>query len=337
MRVLLISLWKPRRGGIVTHVENLMKNSKNDFAVLTYERYINLPLLRALSFVVHGFFKGSRMGYDLIHAHYALPQGLLGVVLKKLRGKPLVVTLHGSDITLLTKNLLTRQLVKFALRNSNKVIAVSEFLREEALKLGVEEEKVKVIRGGVTLQRGPEDKLDISGRLVTFIGSLVEQKGVDVLIEAFQQVKERVPEVKLAIVGEGKERERLEALAKGVQDIYFLGYRRDLTGVLEKSEVLILPSREEGFGLVLLEAMAAGVPVVATRVGGIIEIVEDGYSGILVEKEDSRGLAEGIVRVLENGELRDALSRHGREVVKKFSWKRMGSEVDKIYDEIVRP
>ncbi|MDI6655642.1 MAG: glycosyltransferase family 4 protein, partial [Candidatus Hydrothermarchaeota archaeon] len=117
-------------------------------------------------------------------------------------------------------------------------------------------------------------------------------------------------------------------------DTNFLGYREDLNSLLEKSAVLVLPSREEGFGLALLEAMAAGVPAVASRVGGIEEIIEHEYNGILVEKENPEELAKGILRVLENEGLRKKLIENGKKTLKKFSWEKMAGEVDAVYEAL---
>ncbi|MBI5252794.1 MAG: glycosyltransferase family 4 protein, partial [Euryarchaeota archaeon] len=304
MRILLITIWKPNRGGIVTHVENLIRHSKNEFKVLTYGGGIDLPFLRALSFVFFGFLGGVRENFDLIHAHYAVPQGFLGVLLKKVLRKPLVVTLHGSDITVLGRG-AAKPLMSFVLNNSDAIIAVSEFLRRETINLGASKEKIKVIYGGAPyppMSRLVEKLQD--GRRITFIGSLVRQKGVDVLIRAFVEVKKKLPDAELVIVGDGREKKSLEKLSSELGiEVNFLGYREDLSSILEKSAVLVLPSKEEGFGLTLLEAMAVGVPVVASRVGGIEEIIEHEYNGILFEKENSKELAEGIIRILENKEL----------------------------------
>ena len=330
MKVLLITLWKPRKGGVVTHAANLIKNSKNDFIIQSYPRFVNLPLLRAFSFVAVGFIRRLLSGYDIIHAHYALPQGLLGVLLKKVRGKPLVVTIHGSDMSLLTKNPLTAPIVRFVLHNADRVITVSDYLKNEVTKLGVNSEKLSVIYGGTGSLSTKKENFDFNGPIITFIGSLVRQKGVDVLLEAFNDVLG----AKLVIIGDGNDGSALKKLAKGLDGVYFLGYREDLASVFEKTSVLVLPSRSEGFGLVLLEAMKAGVPVVATNVGGIREIVEDGHNGILVEPENPKQLADAITKVLEDEKLRENLIKNAKDTTKKFSWRSMSSEIDKIYEEL---
>ena len=330
MRVLLITQWGTE-GGISTHVTRLMNHSKNDFEVVTYPRFVSVPLLRAFSFVLFGFFRGIFRDFDIIHAHYAAPQGFLGLLLKYTKRRPLVITVHGSDITVLSKSSVFRPILRFVLKNADRVIAVSAFLKREVEKLGVSEGKVEVIYGGVTISKEGE-AFDMPGKVIAFVGSLVPQKGVDTLIESVKGIK--IKDTNLAIVGGGPERKGLEALAAGMGNIQFLGRREGLKDILTKSDVLVLPSREEGFGLVLLEAMALGTPVVATNVGGIPEIVEDRVSGILVEKDNPEQLASAISKVLEDEELRKAITENGREKAKRFTWEKMGNEIDRLYEDI---
>lgn len=333
MRVLLLSLWKPSRGGVVTHVENLMKHSASDFEIISYPP-VSLPFLRAAGYMAAGLLKGLGTRFDVIHAHYAVPQGLLGVLLKKLKKKPLAVTLHGSDVTVLGKNPFTRPLVALVLNEADRVIAVSDFLRREALAIGGSEKKARVIYGGVSTREAIQGEGGDRGKRVLFIGALVRQKGVDTLIRAFKKVMERYGDAELVIVGDGAERKGLERLCRelGVK-ARFKGYVDDTGEALRKSAVLVLPSREEGFGLVLLEAMASGVPVVAARVGGIPEIVNE-ENGLLVKSGDPEALAEAISRVLEDRELRERLVEKGFETLKNFSWKKMAGEVDEVYREL---
>jgi N-acetyl-alpha-D-glucosaminyl L-malate synthase BshA len=330
MRVLLITQWGTG-GGISTHVTRLVEHSKSDFDTITYPRFINVPFLRAFSFVLSGFIRGIFRNFDIIHAHYTVPQGFLGLLLKYFKRRPLVITVHGSDITVLSKNPAARPILRFVLKNADRVVAVSNFLKEEIKKLGVPQEKIEVIYGGVTISEDGKE-FDAAGRVITFVGSLVPQKGVDTLIESFKDIK--TEGTSLIIVGDGPERKRLEALAEGIGDIQFLGRRKGIKNILTKSDVLVLPSKEEGFGLVLLEAMVLGTPVIATNVGGIPEIVEEGVSGILVEKDNPKQLAVAIDRVLGDEELGKTLVENGREKAKKFTWEMMCGEIDELYESI---
>lgn len=336
MRVLLLTLWKPSKGGVVTHVEQLINHSENEFTIITYPP-VNIPFLRAFSFLFFGFLKGMRRRFDIIHAHYAVPQGLLGAMLKKLKGTPLVVTLHGSDITVLGKGRVTRFLLGFVLKEADRIIAVSEFLKREALALGALEEKTRVIYGGVEVgsHRGRLVERKKGSCKVLYIGALVRHKGVDFLLRAFKWVSERRRGCRLLIVGDGAEKDRLMGLRDELEvETEFCGYVDDISGILRESDVLVLPSRDEGFGLVLLEAMAAGLPVVATRVGGIPEIVRHNENGLLVERGDVNALADAILKVLEDEDLRNRLVEGGLKTVERFSWSRMAGEVDEVYREL---
>jgi N-acetyl-alpha-D-glucosaminyl L-malate synthase BshA len=305
-----------------------MEHSKADFDIITYSRVVKIPFIRAFSFVFLGFLRGLFKSFDVIHAHYALPQGFLGFLLKCFKRKPLVITVHGSDITLLSKSPLAGPIMCFVLQRADRVIAVSRFLKEEVERMGVSEEKIEVIYGGVTISEDREP-FEPDGHVIVFVGSLVPQKGVDILIESFKKIETK--NTNLIIVGDGPERNRLEAMAADTKNIQFLGRRKGIRNILENSEVLVLPSKDEGFGLVLLEAMAAGTPVIASNVGGIPEIVGDGQSGILVEKENPEQLAKAIDRVLQDGELRNTLIENGFEKAKRFTWEKMGGEIDGLY------
>ncbi len=173
-------------------------------------------------------------------------------------------------------------------------------------------------------------------KTITYIGALVRQKGVDILLKAFKRVKERQPDSKLIIVGDGKERKNLENMTStlGLREVEFKGFIEDLDEIYRETSVLVQPSREEGFGLTLLEAMNHCVPIVASRVGGIKEIIENGYNGVLVKKEDSEELSKTIITVLEDEELRSKLTDNGKESIKKFSWEKMAGEIDIIYKEL---
>lgn len=338
MRVLLLTLWKPRVGGIVTHVENLIKNSRHEFEIVTYPTHA--PIVRSALFILSGFLAGLTKKCDIIHAHYALPQGLLGVLLKKAKRVPLVITLHGSDVTILGKKIITRPLLKFVLKHADAIIAVSEFLKREVAALGIPGARIKVVYGGVSVpdKNSKNDEFELEGTVVTFIGSLVPQKGADIAVKAFAEVKSRVAHTKLVVVGSGKERKNLESIASSLklEDVHFLGTRKNLKNILEKSSVLVLPSREEGFGLTLLEAMSCGVPVVASNAGGIPEIVQHGRNGLLVARDSPRELAEAIIRILSDEKLRDTLIKNGFETAKRFSWQKTAREVDEIYEKLAK-
>jgi N-acetyl-alpha-D-glucosaminyl L-malate synthase BshA len=345
MKILLISIWKPRRGGIATHVESLIKRSREIFTILTYRDkssvkeknvirvpYLDFPFLRGMSFASLAFLRGLIAKFDIIHAHYAIPQGFAGVLIKKVRKKPMVLTVHGSDLTILGGSPLIRPLLKWILNRTDRIIAVSNYLKTLLLELDVPEEKISVIYNGVDQQ----DPAGGGEKRIIYIGALVHQKGVDVLLNGFKKIKETHPDLKLVIVGDGPERENLEGLAEklGLTIIEFTGYLEDLDQVFTSQSILVLPSRKEGFGIALLEAMARGVPVVASKTGGVLEIVEDGRNGLLFSKEHPESLADAVIKLLDNSKLRTRIVKGGLKTAEKFSWDKMAEETDVVYDEL---
>jgi N-acetyl-alpha-D-glucosaminyl L-malate synthase BshA len=347
MKVLLISAWKPKTGGIVTHVEKLIEHSKNKFTILTYNNgakrkennvirvpYLDKPILRGASFALFSFLKGFRTDFDIIHAHYAIPQGFSGVLIKRFKKKPLLLTVHGSDATVLGGNRLVRPILKWVLNSTDRIIAVSQYAKNLLIDMGISEAKIRVIHNGVdshTRAVGDEKR-------VIYLGALVWQKGVDVLLKAFKDVKAEHRDAKLVIVGDGPERMKLEGLASKLKlkDVDFTGYVDDLDTLFTVNSILVLPSRLEGFGISILEAMARGVPVAASKTGGIPEIVEDGKNGVLFTRENPVSLADAVNKVLDDPGLRNRLVEGGLKTAKKFSWDNTVAETEDVYRELAR-
>ncbi len=347
MKVLIIASWKPRRGGIVTNVENLIKRSKVDYTILTYRDrkaggeknvirapYINLPILRGMSFAAASILMAMRTDFDLIHAHYAVPQGFAGAVIKKLKKTPLILTVHGSDLTILGGSTITRSLVRWVLRSSDKIITVSKFMKRLVEKMGVEDDRVKVIYNGVNIQNPARGDV----RRLIYVGAFVKQKGVDILIRAFKDIQSKIPDIELVLVGDGPERKRLQNLAAdlGIRDVRFTGMMEDLDPFFTERSVFVLPSREEGFGIAILEAMERGVPVVASRVGGIVEIVQDGKSGLLFERENPEALSSAVMKIFGDDRLMEELVKNGKKRASEFSWDVMAMETEDVYREIIK-
>jgi glycosyltransferase involved in cell wall biosynthesis len=233
-----------------------------------------------------------------------------------------------------------------------RVIAVSGWMKSEVLtRLKTPEEKVDQIPNAVEPLKF-EGQVDAKAararwnvsegqKMITAVGRLTPQKGFDDLIRAYPAVRRAVPESRLVIVGDGHMRAELESIAEQehVRDgTTFAGFISDgeLVAALRCSDVVVVPSRSEPFGIIALEAMAAGAPLVVTRVGGLAEIVEDLVDGIEVEPNNPSAIAAATIRILSDGELAARLAARGEEKAKSYSWESVAKRTLGVYQDAVR-
>jgi len=270
-----------------------------------------------VAFTVASVRLARRFRPDVLHAHWWLPAGICGLVASRLTGVPLVVTLHGTDVHLLRHGLL-RRLGGLVLRHAALVVVVSEDLRRSVVAaLGLPVDRVQVLRMPVervavldsavrTAPSGGPLRLVAAGRLS-------DEKGFDVLLEALVLAVAEGLDVQLELVGSGPEHSRLAALAARLDGRVRLipaQPRAALWERMDAAQALVVPSRREGLGLVALEAIARGRPVIASRVGGLPETVRDGVDGVLIPPEDPRALADALHRLRLETPTGDALARH---------------------------
>lgn len=291
---------------------------------------------------------------DLIHAHWVLPQGLIAVFAKLFYKIPVITTAHGSDVFTLKGKILD-WLKALVLRSSDAWTsnsrATADAIAEQAslpepriLPMGVD---VNHFQGGQRTRLRPslpEDEL-----LLLFVGRLVKEKGLDDLLEALPLLQ---PDLRghtsLWVVGDGQERSRLEryAQALGINGkVRFWGFISNdlLPNFYAAADLFVLPSMEtesqgaEGQGVVLLEAFAARLCVVATRAGGIREVVEDGYTGILVEPRNPRQLAIAVEKLLDNEQLRAEMAENAFARVKKYyGWEKIATAFESLYHNLLK-
>jgi len=216
------------------------------------------------------------------------------------------------------------------------VVTISQSTKEDLIRIGLPEENIHVITEGLdhTLYKPSGDKNDDPN--ILYVGRLKRFKGVHLLIEAMKYIVEKVPNVRLDIVGRGDPNYEIELKQQvkylKLEDIVtFHGYvsEEEKIRFMQEAHLLVLPSRREGFGLVVIEANACGTPTVATNVQGLRDAVVDGETGFLVKNGDIEGLAEAIIRILDDEKLRRVLSKNALEYSRKFNW-------DKTADEFMR-
>jgi glycosyltransferase involved in cell wall biosynthesis len=293
---------------------------------------------------------------DVIHVQHPLERCTYARIVRHVEHTraPLVVTAHSlfgehADQTI-------HRLMAPNLRAADRVIAVSEHIAEQAIQLGVHPRRVRVIRSGVDTERfRPRDgssarqRLDLSpeAKVVLFVGNLEPRKQVDVLLRALARIREHAPDAVLLVVGSGEsagahdQTARLVRLARelGITDVVrFLGRLPDqrLLDAYAAAEVFALPSSSEAQGIVALEAMACGLPVVASGVGGLLGTVDEGETGFLVPPGDVQALAQRILDVLCDARQRAAMGAAARRAVEqRFAWSRAIEATLDVYREVL--
>jgi glycosyltransferase involved in cell wall biosynthesis len=291
----------------------------------------------------------------ILHAHFA-PDATYALPLAKAHRIPLVTTFHGWDVTLPDRSFIGRPSVttwyfflhRAALRRSGAAfVAVSDFIRSRLLALGFPTDRITRLYIGVDMDRFHPIERPDEPRFIFSAARHTEQKGVDTLLRAFAEIAPRFPDVSLVQVGTGPQTASLERLTRQLglaARVRFLGGQphdvvRDL---MQRSAMVALTSQtppatgqQEALGLVLNEAGAAGVPVVATRHGGMPEAVVDGETGFLRPERDVAGLADAMRLLLEDRSLAQRLGRQARDFVgERFNLRTQTAELEALYDRV---
>ena len=289
----------------------------------------------------------KKIKFDLIHSHFVWSSGYVGMKLKEEYGVPLVITGHGYDVYKLPfKSKYWREKIKEILDSADCVITGSKFNKRCLEKLGIDISRVSLINNGFKPDLFyPKDKKELkkkmglndSQKICVSIGNLERVKGHDVLVKAIGILKERGQNILCYIIGTGSRLNYLKALAKrcGVEDnIYFAGIKphSEIGDYINISDVFVLPSRNESAPVVLLEALACGKPVVASKVGNVEDILKARECGYIVDSEDAKALADSILRALN----RDWDIKGITEYSKRFSWENSVKEILRIYIEVIK-
>ena len=332
------------------------------------ERHKNIELYRyAINFRIGEANMSFKLLYkplehevDIIHAHAGNPPAPIAAYrYAKKKKKPFVVTYHGDGqwnwggfIRRTSVYFYNKYLLDKILSYADVVISPSEYYIDESKFLGKYRDKVVVIPNGINIDEFDisyskeecREKLDLplDDEIILFLGGLNPHKGPDVLLKTMLKIIKEVPDAKLVFIGSGMMREELEMLSKklGVErNVKFAGFVGDTFKkalYYHAADVFVLPSTgPEIFGIVNLEAMACGVPIVASEIGGVPDVVRDGENGLLVPPRDSGELADAIIYLLENEDMREKMGKNGRKKVKDYSWKKIAEETEKVYLSLI--
>jgi len=309
-----------------------------EYPVFDFQPY-SLALASQLSNII------KRCNIDVIHSHYALPHAVSALLARDISGRPVkcVTTLHGTDITVVGAHPSMTAITCYAIEKSDVVTAVSNALVEET------EKKLCVIPGNIETVynfinpksfnpelRSPEINGENNKTIILHISNLRAVKRPLDVIRIFQGIHRYMgDQVELHVVGEGPLQYDMASLVDQLgleKNVQFLGIRSEIGALMASSDLFLLPSQQESFGLVALESMACGVPVLASKVGGLPEVIEDGRTGFLFDVGNIDEAVEKAVKVLKNRELYNSIRQQGlKDAEERFSMKQIVDRYENLY------
>ncbi|WP_296879238.1 glycosyltransferase family 4 protein [uncultured Methanobrevibacter sp.] len=350
MKIAMVGQFPPHVGGVGVHIHTLSKElvrQGHEVYVITYPhkdikdidgihvigtKGLNIPGVRGLMFKMNAKKALKNLvemeDIDIIHGHYLFPAGAAAVEVGREYGIKTYITAHGSDMfEVYKKQPLMRSTIKKVLKGADVVLAVSNALRHEIIATGVKgiSDKTRLSWNSVDINKFSDGRNDYFKReyqlydkpIVLFVGNLIKRKNVDSLLEA---KKISSTDYYLVVVGDGPLFKKLKKKVKeeNIRDVIFTGSRDDVENIIPSCDVLILPSYSESFGLVLIEALACGKPVIGSDVGGITEIITK-HVGLLVNPNKISSIAMAIDKVIGDDDFRYMLSLNARDRAMDFS------------------
>ena len=314
----------------------------NSYSVFQYAPY-DIALATKIAEVI----KNEQL--DLMHVHYAIPHAVCAILGRDMAGSDIgiVTTLHGTDITVLGSDSSLKEAIKYGIEKSDVVTAVSNSLRDQTYDMinpdktiqtiynFVDEREYKAADPGSLKQ---DLGIDEEDKVLIHVSNFRNVKRVPDIIETFHRVQKHVPS-KLLLVGDGPEMGRTVQQVKELgleQHVLFLGKRDNLSELYNISDIKLLMSEKEAFGLVLLEAMACGVPCIGTNIGGIPEIIESGKNGYLVELGDVEDAASRAIGILTDAKQHETLKKGSLETVEQhFNSFKILEQYEAVYERLL--
>ncbi|HET8838485.1 MAG TPA: N-acetyl-alpha-D-glucosaminyl L-malate synthase BshA [Flavobacteriaceae bacterium] len=288
---------------------------------------------------------------DLLHVHYAIPHAYAGYMAKQMLHDegielPMVTTLHGTDITLVGNHPFYKPAVTFSINQSEVVTSVSESLKEDTLRLFDVKKDIQVIPNFIDATKINKEYSDCERgimaeedeKIITHVSNLRKVKRIDNVIEIFYLIQQKI-KAKLMMVGQGPEREMAENMVEklGIQDkVIFMGQSNEVDKILCFSDLFLLPSEKESFGLAALEAMVHGVPVISSDAGGLPEVNKNGVSGFLCELGDVQNMAEKAIYILENENRLNEFKENAKKIASNFALEAIVPLYEKVYQKALQ-
>ncbi|KUJ62767.1 N-acetyl-alpha-D-glucosaminyl L-malate synthase BshA [Flavobacteriaceae bacterium CRH] len=288
---------------------------------------------------------------EVLHVHYAIPHAYAGYMAKQMLKNeginlPMITTLHGTDITLVGNHPFYKPAVTFSINKSDYVTSVSQSLKDDTLKLFKIKNKIRVIPNFIELDKVKKDPLapchryvmaKENERIITHISNFRKVKRIPDIIKIFYNIQKVMP-AKLMMVGDGPEKEKAEILCQelGIHEkVIFFGNSNEIDKILLLTDLFLLPSETESFGLAALEAMACGVPVISSNSGGLPEVNFDGYSGYLSNVGNVEEMAANAIKILENDDVLNQFKANALEVAKKFDIINILPKYEALYQKAI--
>ena len=275
----------------------------------------------------------NKIDPDAIHVQ-SIGMGIPAYLAKVFIKKQYVVCGHGSDVYLPWKS--KKIISKIVIKNAAVVIALSRDMEEKIKK--IYRRDVKIIPNGIDVElfRNKSENRNNDKKIILFVGTLRPIKGVIYLIEAMGIIRQSIPDVRLLIVGDGEDRDKLKEIVDKSdlkECIHFVGkiQNEKIPEYMAKSDIFILPSLSEGLPVVILEAMASGLPIIATNVGGLPDIIKNGENGFLIERGKPEEIAEKVSIILKNNILKERMNNNNKEKSKEYSWEIITKKLEEIY------
>jgi L-malate glycosyltransferase len=287
---------------------------------------------------------------DLLHVHYAIPHASAAYMAKKIVATqgiviPVITTLHGTDITLVGRDKTLAPVVAFSINESDAITAVSQNLRDETYSIFDIKKEIEVIHNFVDLSRFKRKPIDPfrkviapnNERIVVHASNFRKIKRVFDVVKIFAEINRQIPS-KLLFVGDGPDRFDAENLSRElgiIEDIRFIGKQEQIEEILAVSDLFILPSEYESFGLAALEAMAAGVPLISSDAGGLPEININGKTGFMSPVGDVASMSRQAITILENDDVLKTFKANAYEQAKKFDINNIVPIYERLYDRFL--